>query len=735
MEYPKSLESWNYYTDLCSIPSTPAVNIECVGNSVTELRIMGDKPVKVTEFDGYSVQGQTLSQDFSIDSFITTLSKLNSLKIVSLVALGIWGPLPDKIHRLHSVEVLDLSSNFLYGSIPHKISRMVKLQSLMLDSNFFNDTVPDWINRLSNLTTLSLKRNRLNGQIPSSIGKVKTLTELGLSHNFISGRLPDLSSLTSLKVLDLRENSIDSELSIMPKTLVTLLLSQNSLSGEIPQQFGQLSQLQHLDLSFNSLTGTPPAVLFSLPNISYLNLAANLFSGSLPDSLSCSNELGFIDISSNRLMGRLPSCLSSSLDKMVVRLSWNCLSVDLQHQHRESYCKDVNAKKKCRGVCGGVIVGVVVGVTVAFLLLAIASLVFCRRYCSRGISEQHLLPKPVPDNSLTVLSSELLANARYISQVKKLETQGSPAYRLFSLEDVKEATNNFDQSTYMGGGSIGKLYKGTVNDTHVVIRCLSFIKRSSIRSFKLRLDLLSKLRHPHLVCLLGHCIDGGQDDSSINRVFLIYEYVPNGNLRTHLSDNNHEKVLNWSERLSILIGAAKAVHFLHTGVIPGFFNNQLKANSILLDEHRVAKLSDYGLSIIIEEIEKLEAKVEGQKLAFIKSNAWEMTKLQDDVYSFGFILLETLVGGAISEIEAALLDEMASSFSSQDERKHIIDPIVLTTATQESLSIVISITKRCVSPEPSARPSIEDILWNLQYAAQVQETADGDQRSDSQSQT
>lgn len=56
----------------------------------------------------------------------------------------------------------------------------------------------------------------------------------------------------------------------------------------------------------------------------------------------------------------------------------------------------------------------------------------------------------------------------------------------------------------------------------------------------------------------------------------------------------------------ILIGVAKAVHFLHTGVIPGSFKNRLQTNNILLDEHHIAKLSDYGMSIITEEIEKLE---------------------------------------------------------------------------------------------------------------------------------
>ena len=82
-----------------------------------------------------------------------------------------------------------------------------------------------------------------------------------------------------------------------------------------------------------------------------------------------------------------------------------------------------------------------------------------------------------------------------------------------------------------------QLYKGKLeNGAFVTIRTITLHRKYSIRNLKLRLDLLSKLRHPHLVSLLGHCIDGGgQDDSSVDRFFLIYEYVPNGSYRTHLS--------------------------------------------------------------------------------------------------------------------------------------------------------------------------------------------------------
>ncbi|CAK9185520.1 unnamed protein product [Ilex paraguariensis] len=706
------------------------MSITCQNNSVSELKIMGDKLGKVSEFYGSAVPNQTLSKSFSIDSFVTTLTRLTSLRVLGLVSLGIWGPLPDKIHRLYSLEVLDMSSNFMFGSIPPQISRLVKLHTLIFDGNFFNDTVPDWLDSLTNLTVLSLKNNRLKGQFPSSICRIMTLTGIALSHNELSGNLPDMSTLSGLHLLDLRENHLDSELPSLPKGLTTGLLSKNSFSGKIPEQFGELYQLQHLDLSNNFLTGTPPDVLFSLPNISYLNLASNKLSGLLPNHLSCGDELGFVDISSNRLVGRLPSCLDTTSNNRIVKFGGNCLSIDTQHQHPESYCKEANMEKgRSRGEAIGVLVGVIGGSVIIMVLLALGLIILCRRYRSRGCMEQHTSPKIVQDNSTSGISSEFLANARIISQAAKLGSQGSIAGRVFPLEELEEATNNFNQSSFLGEGSIGKLYKGRLeNGTYVAVRSLTLLRKYSIRNLKMRLDLLSKLRHPHLVSLLGHCIDGsGQDESTASRVFLVYEYVPNGNFRAHLSESCPENVLKWSDRLAVLIGVAKAVHFLHTGVIPVCFSNRLKTNNILLDEHRIAKLSDYGMSIITEEIEKPEAKGDSSK-------SWHITKSEDDVYNFGFILLESLVGPIVSgKGEAFLLNEMAS-FGSQDGRRRIVDPIVLTTCSQESLSIVISITKKCTSPESSSRPSFEDVLWNLQYAAQVQATADADQKSDATSQ-
>lgn len=377
---------------------------------------MGDKLFKqFGMFYGSSLPNHTLSEAFLIDSFATTLTRLTSLKVLSLVSLGIYGEFPGKIHRLYSLEYLDLSSNYLFGSVPPDISRLVKLQSLMLDGNYFNGSVPDSLDSLTNLTVLSLKNNRFNGPFPSSICRIERLTNLALSHNEISGKLPDLSKLDHLHMLDLRENHLDSELPVMPKRLVTVLLSKNSFSGEIPRRFGGLSQLQHLDLSFNHLTGTPSRFLFSLPNISYLDLASNKLSGKLPLNLTCGGKLGFVDLSNNRLIGAPPRCLAGASGERVVKLGGNCLSIIGNHdQHQEFLCEEAETERKqFQGRKIGILIAVITGAIL--VLFALGLLLICTKRscccCSREKSVPQTRLKVVTDNSHTSLSSEVLASA------------------------------------------------------------------------------------------------------------------------------------------------------------------------------------------------------------------------------------------------------------------------------------------------------------------------------------
>lgn len=739
LEYPRQLDSWGSPSnDPCYTQPSALLVVTCEGNAITELKIIGDRVTKPPKFSGRSVPNVTLSESFVLDSFVTTLARLTTLKVVILVSLGLWGPLPDKIHRLSSLEVLDLSSNFLYGSIPPKLSVMSKLHTVTLDGNYFNGSVPDWLDLFTNLTVLRLQSNRLNGSIPASIGKAAMLTELALAGNSLSGNVPNLGNLNRLEMLDFRDNELDGELPEMPTNVVTILLSKNSLKGEIPEQFCQLNRLQHLDLSFNFFVGSPPEVLFALPNISYLNLASNMLCGSLSSSLTCSSTLGFVDLSTNRFTGDLPSCLNGNLINKFVKIEGNCFSVDPAHQHEAKYCQQSH-----KGIGSSKDVGLVVtvvGILFIVLVLSLMLMTSNKRSCQKVLAEQQILQKHTQDNTTSVMSSELLANARCISQAVKL---GAPSHHIFSLEELKEATKSFERSAFLGEGAIGKLYKGKLeNGTLITIRCLALYQRYSVRNLNLRLDLLAKLHHPNLVCLLGHCIDSSINESSVKRVFLVYEYVPGGTLSSYLSASSPEKTLKWCDRLQVVIAIAKAVHFLHTGIIPGSLYNRLKSSSILLDEHLMAKLSDYGLSIITDEIYKQEELLNtpcleeiGEGKCYLQKSAAKTKNLEDDVYSFGYILLEVLMGPKLLEkYNPSILKDLVVTISCLEERCGVLDPVVIGTSSQDSLSMVVSIMIKCMSVECSTRPSIEEVLCNLQYAAQVQLMADDDQPSEVSSQ-
>ncbi|XP_051148067.1 probable inactive leucine-rich repeat receptor-like protein kinase At3g03770 [Andrographis paniculata] len=715
LEYPAPLSAWSTpAADLCSL-SSPQANITCDNNAVTGITIFGGAAAALprpNSFDGHPSPPQTLSQNFSIDSLIATLSRLNNLRTLTLISLQIWGPLPAKIHRLQSLQFLDLSWNFLYGSVPPTLPRIVSLRTLKLDSNFFNGSFPNWLHSFSNLSSLSIARNFLTGSLPSSLQRVPTLTDVNLSGNLISGKVSDLSSLSRLTWLDLSSNLFDSELPELPAGVTAALLGNNSFSGRIPDRFAGLDRLRILDLSSNSLAGPIPGGIFALPEVNSINLSSNTLSGSIPERLICDARLVSVDISNNRLIGALPPCLRSSS----VKSAGNCLSGSLRDQHSGEYCVEAaRDQKNSRGKGAGVLIGAVAGIAVAVAVLAFGFVVLCRQYCLRGSSEQHLLHKAAPENSVSGYTAELLTNARFISDAAKLAA--SPPHRLFSLDELNAATGSFDELALMGEGSTGKMYKGRLESgARVVVRCLTVSRRYTIRNLRLRLDLLSKLRHPHLVCLLGHCIESqGKDESGANNVYLVYEYVPNGNYCAHLSETDREKALEWSDRLAIVTGVAKAVHFLHTGVIPGFFSNRLKTINILLNEHRIGKLSDYGLSVVAQELDK---ERDGLK-------TWQTKNLEDDVYSFGLILLESLIGPSVCKLNESFLHNEIVSLGSPEGQRRMVDRTVLATSCQESLSIVVSLTINCISAESSTRPSFEDILWNLQYAAQVQATSNG----------
>ncbi|CAL2270235.1 unnamed protein product [Prunus armeniaca] len=730
LNFPTVLDSWNNYKDLCNIEANSSLAVVCYEENITQLHITGEKDAPL------------LPRNFSIDSFITTLVKLPSLKVLTLVSLGLWGPLPGKIVRLSSLEILNLTSNFLYGAIPLELSSLTTLQTLILDDNMFSGPLPDWLSSLPVLAVLSLKKNLFNSSLPNSLSDLENLRVLGLSHNHFYGEVPDFSRLTNLQVLELENNAFGPQFPKLGKKLVTLVLSKNKFRSAIPAEISSYYQLERLDVSSNMFVGPFPPSLLSLPSMTYLNFSGNKFTGMLFENMSCNAELRAVDLSSNLLTGSLPKCLLSDSKDRVVLYARNCLDTRNQNQHPFPFCRNEalavgiipERSKRKQASKAALALGLIGAICGGVVLVGL--IYFIHRRMNTNKTMKKSPPRSITENASSGYTSKLLSDARYVSQTMKMGALGLPGYRTFSFEELEEATQNFDTCTFMGEGSHGQMYRGQLKDgSFVAIRCLKIKGSHSTQNFMHHIELIMKLRHRHLVSALGHCFECYLDDASVSRIFLVFEYVLNGTLRSWISEGHPRRSLTWTQRIAAAIGIGKGIQFLHTGIIPGIYSNNLKITDILLDQNLVAKISSYNLPILEESMEQGGQGVSSG--GSLTSSGSSRMKHDDrsDVLNFGVILLEMIKGRPVkSEAQVEVLEDQLRVALTADEaaRRSMVDPLIRQTCLDQSLKTLMEICVRCLCKDPADRPSIEDVLWNLQYAEQVQDAWQGGESQSSE---
>ncbi|KAJ0710165.1 putative protein kinase RLK-Pelle-CrRLK1L-1 family [Helianthus annuus] len=213
----------------------------------------------------------------------------------------------------------------------------------------------------------------------------------------------------------------------------------------------------------------------------------------------------------------------------------------------------------------------------------------------------------------------------------------------FSLEDIQSATNNFDDTLVIGHGGFGKVYKGCVHTDEtsqvVAVKRLDSMSNQGVPEFRAEIEMLSKLRHRHLVSLIGFCDDNKE-------MILVYEYMPHGTLYDHL--HKDRTPLSWVQRVKIAMGAARGLDYLHTGTLHGVIHRDVKSSNILLDENWEAMISDFGLSKIgstNQLVSYVDASVKGT-FGYLDPEYFYTNKLtrKTDVYAFGVVLFELLSG-------------------------------------------------------------------------------------------
>nr|XP_043638615.1 probable L-type lectin-domain containing receptor kinase S.5 [Erigeron canadensis] len=215
----------------------------------------------------------------------------------------------------------------------------------------------------------------------------------------------------------------------------------------------------------------------------------------------------------------------------------------------------------------------------------------------------------------------------------------------YEFQELKKATNNFDDKMKLGQGGYGVVYKGVVQEDNnkTVEVAVKWFSRESLKGeddFLAELTIINRLRHKHLVRLLGWCHKNG-------KLLLVYEYMPKGSLDMHLFTLTGEP-LGWTFRSKILADVASALHYLHYEYDQKVIHRDIKASNIMLDSNFNARLGDFGLARALDNEKTSYAEAEGVigTVGYIAPECFLTGKATEysDIYAFGALLIEVISG-------------------------------------------------------------------------------------------
>ncbi|KEH29813.1 putative protein kinase RLK-Pelle-CrRLK1L-1 family [Medicago truncatula] len=293
--------------------------------------------------------------------------------------------------------------------------------------------------------------------------------------------------------------------------------------------------------------------------------------------------------------------------------------------------------------------------------------------------------------------------------------------RYFTIAEIKAATNNFDDDLIIGVGGFGNVYKGFIDkSTPVAIKRLKPGSQQGANEFMNEIELLSQLRHIHLVSLVGYC-NGNKE------MILIYEFMQRGTLCEYLYGSNNQPLL-WKQRLEIVLGAARGLNYLHAEVKHKIIHRDVKSTNILLDEKWVAKVSDFGLSKVGPtgiSTTHVSTMVKGS-LGYLDPEYYMLQRLtlKSDVYSFGVVLLEVLCARPplvrdLDKKTASLVCWFQRCYDEGVPIKQIVDPFLRDSITNECLKYYCKLALSCLHDDGTQRPSMNQVVVSLESVLQL----------------
>ncbi|XAR61759.1 Non-specific serine/threonine protein kinase [Bertholletia excelsa] len=714
-------------------PCSRWTGVKCRTGRVVEIKTAGLRRTRVGR----------QNPRFSVNS----LANLTRLETFNSSGFSLPGSIPDWFgERLGALQILDLRSCLINGTIPPSLGNLTGLKTLYLSHNLLTGSIPSSLGQLSSLSALNLSSNSLTGAIPSSFSALVNLSTLDLSSNYLSGTIPPrLGLLSQLEILHLQDNnlhgSVPSQLSRLFQ-LTELDLGNNTLSGSLPNGlFSNLTQLKYLALDRNNFDGNLSDILRPMPRLHFLDVSGNNFTSVLPNITALFNATGatfnfsdnrlfgnltslfpvfdFIDLSNNYFQGSVPDNLRNN-----ILVAGNCLnSFPKQRNLRDcevfydsiglpfgkipsppgSSEPTSKSKKQEKYIMMGVFGGL------GFIVVLIAVLLLLRKTCGKQNTDQEAAKaEPVPGGSPPSPEGSITF---------------SGVGEEFTYKQMLHATAEFSDANLIKHGHSGDIFRGYLEGGFPVV-----IKRVDFRSFRkeayiAELEFLSKASHPRLVPLLGHCSELG------NEKFLVYKYMPNGDLsnslyKTTALEDDALQSLDWITRLKIAIGAAEGLTYLHD-CTPPIVHRDIQASSILLDdkyEVRLGSLSEVHAEVGDNHKNAITRLFRIPQISEQGPSGSSSAACAYDVYCFGKVLLELVTGKLGISNTRLTLQQYLQHISKHDKDMvgKIVDQslIVDDDLLKEVWSMAI-VAKACLNPKPSRRPLMRHVLKALENPLKV----------------
>ncbi|KAI9070582.1 hypothetical protein K1719_047455 [Acacia pycnantha] len=487
----------------------------------------------------------------------SSLGNCTSLQALIFSTNNITGLIPIELGNLVNLQALNLAQNNLEGALPQELSYCTKMLTFDVGFNFLNGSFPSSMKSWTGLTKLILRENHFTGVIPSSLSEYDQLLELQLGGNMFVGKIP--ASIGSLQNL-----------------LYGLNMSDNKLTGEIPLELGKLQKLQSLDISLNNLTGVIH-VLGELPSLIEFNISYNSFSGALPEW-----SIQHLNISPSSVMGNPGLCVYCSTSSGSSCANSSLLKrCDFESTHHKGSRRSI--------------LFIALGFVGFVICLPGILLIYYHHFgqlSSQGSEEEVLSHYEKQDFICEFGQRAPLEGAFFCPDPEASYSSDRGDFRII---DLINATENFDDKYIIGEGGHGKVYIAELGIGAFAIKKVKFGLRNRRKLNMIKeVEMTSKIRHQNVARSLGFWI-GDEYGLTISR------YMEKGSLHDVLHENNPLPDLAWNVRYKIAFGIAKGLAYLHHDFDPPILHRDIKPKNILLDSDMQPYITDFGISIALNQ--------------------------------------------------------------------------------------------------------------------------------------